>query len=96
MVSRHGVEWKRTEIPGEERFLQARKKRKKGGELERIDSRNEERERRGEKKILAIGIPSIGGDVDQLAPPIVYSADGATSTPPSNSFLANLIFIPND
>lgn len=58
---------------------------------ERIDSR----QRRRGKKILAIGIPSIG-DVDQLAPPIVYSADGATSTPPSNSFLANLIFIPND
>lgn len=58
---------------------------------ERIDSR----QRKRGKKILAIGIPSIG-DADQLAPPIVYSADGATSTPPSNSFLANLIFIPND
>lgn len=39
--------------------------------------------------------PSID-DVDQLAPPIVYSPDDATSTPTPTSFLANLIFIPND
>lgn len=70
-----------------------RRRRKRIGENWRESILGTQAER--EREILAIGIPSID-DVDQLAPPIVYSADGATSTPPSNSFLANLIFIPND